>query len=821
MSGLYDTCALASSGSRWSPATFLRLGSALAILAAALASVPALAQASYEADSATSSDEIIVTAQRREQNAQDVGVAIAAFSGEQLANMGVVRTTDIAQLTPGVFVSGSIGGQSQQFSIRGVTQSDFNEAVEAPVAVYIDDVYVAAQQGQMLALYDIDRVEVLKGPQGTLFGRNATGGLVHTIVAKPKTDALGGFARAGYGRFNEVRGEGAINLPLSSSAAVRLSGYYTRIDNYWDNVFPQGVVPGAPVNFAAPGIQVTPAGEDEGGSETYAGRAQLLLEPTEDLSIRFTLAGAKQKLSTGPYTSDAVIGTYDSLGRLINSERVSPTETRIAIGPGGSNYTAPTGGAITGRAPGATWFGYVPIDPETLTLSKDFARSDLNRVSSWTAAAHINYSIGAVDLASVTAYQRHRKFMAMDADATPTNLFAFLTRSTNEVLSQELRLSGGDAGIRWTAGAYYVDIKSDSTSTLSGPRGSFLANLVLGSATNGVDLNPRAQLHTKSISGFGQAEFKLADEWTFILGGRIIREHQVYDLTMNAYLNVDDYDIDTNVLLFPYSPVSPYHDERTMTLWSGKAQLEYRPVDKLLIYAGVNRGVKGGSYNAPGIGTTITADLLSYEPEVLWAYEGGLKYGGRGFSLNASAFYYDYQDYQAFLFANASGYVSNVQSKIYGVEFEVAAELVRGLRASVSGSFSHGEIKDFEIAPGVLRNVRPTYAPRTQLTATLNYELPQDVAGGRLSLNARGNYASGFYANIRNFDSDWMEGRTLLNLSMNWSQDPTGFSLSAYVNNITDKRYQMIGFNNVGNCGCADVSYGMPRTYGMTVGYNF
>src|SRR3546814_431981 len=150
-------------------------------------------------------------------------------------------------MTPGVFVSGSIGGQSQQFSIRGVTQSDFNESVEAPVAVYIDDVYVAAQQGQMLGLYDIDRVEVLKGPQGTLFGRNATGGLVHTIVAKPNTRAIEGYVKASYGRFNEFRSEGALNLPLSSSAALRVSGYYTRMDNYWTNLYPAGVVAGAPL----------------------------------------------------------------------------------------------------------------------------------------------------------------------------------------------------------------------------------------------------------------------------------------------------------------------------------------------------------------------------------------------------------------------------------------------------------------------------------------------------------------------------------------------------------------------------------------------
>lgn len=103
----------------------------------------------------------------------------------------------------------------------------------------------------------------------------------------------------------------------------------------------------------------------------------------------------------------------------------------------------------------------------------------------------------------------------------------------------------------------------------------------------------------------------------------------------------------------------------------------------------------------------------------------------------------------------------------------------------------------------------------------MNYEVPPDVVGGRLSFNAMGSYASGFYHNIRNFNSDWFGARTLLNLSMNWKQDPTGLSLTAFINNVTDKRYGMIGFNNVVNCGCSDESFGTPRTYGLTVGYRF
>jgi iron complex outermembrane receptor protein len=124
-------------------------------------------------------EEIVVTAQKREQNLQDVPIAITAFSGAQMNAMGVQESFDIATFTPGVHISGNLAGQNTQFSIRGVTQNDFNDIIEAPNAVYLDEGYIAVAQGQTFAVFDIDRVEILKGPQGTLFGRNATGGLVN------------------------------------------------------------------------------------------------------------------------------------------------------------------------------------------------------------------------------------------------------------------------------------------------------------------------------------------------------------------------------------------------------------------------------------------------------------------------------------------------------------------------------------------------------------------------------------------------------------------------------------------------------------------
>ncbi|WP_162854659.1 TonB-dependent receptor [Sphingobium estronivorans] len=784
----------------------------------ALAQTDATAQATGDARDA----DIVITAQRRAQRLQDVGIAVAAFEGDALKELGLSRSTDIAQITPGVYASGSYGGQTQQFTIRGVTQSAYADFLEVPVAVYIDDVYIPTQQGHMLSLFDIDRVEVLKGPQGTLFGRNATGGLVHTVIAQPDASAFSGYADLTYARFNEVKAEGAINVPLSSTAALRVSGYYSRIDDYWKNRYPEGLSAGAPGNF---GPALSPCCENLGGSRTYAGRAQFKWEPIDDLSIRLGLSGTKSRASVAPYTSVATIGTYNTAGGYVQNDRASSTETRLAIGPDGNNlptvgipfslFSFPGNGT---RAPGADWFGYVPLDAKDLELSSDYAIQDRNRASVWMATGHIDYKLGEVDLSSITAYQEHKKSFLLDADGGPVNFLAVGADAQTSAFSQEVRLSGGEDAFRWTGGAYYLDLRTHFHSGLMGARGSILA-AAFGRAADGIQLSPVGDLKTQSISAFGQVEIGLAEQWKVILGGRIIREHQEFASTGNAYASTDDYELQDDVVLFPFT--TPYSNERTKTLWAGKAQLEFRPSHDMLIYAGVNRGVKGGNYNAKGFGVAISDPDIPYKAETLIAYEAGFKYGDRAFSLNAAAFYYDYQDFQAFLFTNGAGLVKNQDSTIYGFDADLGVQLTNALRATVGASYSHAEIENYEVSPGVFRTVRPPFAPRAQATATVTYTVPAPVAGGELSFNALGNYASGFYHNLRNFRGNWFKGRTIFNLSAAWKQEPTGLSLTAYVNNLFDKRYGQIGFDNTTLCGCTLESYGPPRTYGLTIGYRF
>ena len=239
--------------------TKARLLPCLPAIAIAIAA-PAFAQNETTDNASVFQDDIVVTAQKRSENAQDVAISITAYSGDQLRALGIERSDEIATFTPGVHTGGSLAGQNTQFTIRGVTQNDFNDIVEAPNAVYLDEGYIGIAQGQSFAVYDIDRVEVLKGPQGTLFGRNATGGLVHYISRLPSLSQFEGYVDARFGVMdspsspNVFTVEGAVGGPLiQDKLGVRAAVRWNRQQPYLINLYPQGAVSGPPGTGAASG----------------------------------------------------------------------------------------------------------------------------------------------------------------------------------------------------------------------------------------------------------------------------------------------------------------------------------------------------------------------------------------------------------------------------------------------------------------------------------------------------------------------------------------------------------------------------------------
>jgi iron complex outermembrane recepter protein len=805
--------------------------SALVLLIGGLAESGSIAAPTTE-PSADALSEIVVTAQRREQNLQDVGIAITVFTGEELRERGISVSTDIADLTPGVHMSGSLAGQSQQFSIRGVTQNDFNDSIEAPIAVYIDDAYIPTQQGQTMSLFDIARVEVLKGPQGTLFGRNATGGLAQFVVNRPTRD-FEGYGDVSYGRFGSAKVEAAASGPLSELLAARLSVFYDHLDNFWKNDYPAGAAPNLPLSFGPPLSQCC---SDEGGHKTYAGRLQLEAKPNDQLDIRFVASGSKRTLSTAPYTSVATTAVVDAQGRVIDSVLTGPNDTRTIIGPGGANYFNPAlfplQGAQTGigfgpapglRFPGNTWFGYKPLNPQNLQLSVAYASPDANTDSAYSGTLHVDYDFGNVTLASISNALSFAKMYMMDATGEPENINQYGTRSRGSSFSQELRLSGSRERLHWQGGVYFLHVNTHGTDGLLGSTGSLFAG-VFNESLTGVDPVADRTLKTDSTSLFGQMEYEFAPKWTVIAGARGINEKQDYHLAYYAFANANDYKVDTGTVLFPL-PYTPFSDARTQHLWAGKLQIEFRPVEGLLTFLGLNRGVKAGSYNAKIFDGTpnVAASQIPYKPEVLVSVEGGIKWIDQShrYSIGASVYHYDYHDYQAFLFTNNTGIVQNVPDRTTGFEFESTVKLMSDLEANVGYAYLDAKIPNYEIAPGVFKDVRPTFSSKQQANVGLTYTVPRDVVGGKLSFNTDLSYSSSFYDNLRNFTSEELSGRTLANAAVNWNGGKPGLRLGAYVKNIADKRYPIVGFDSSPNCGCSIEAYGMPRIYGVTVGASF
>lgn len=773
--------------------------------------------------------EVVVTAQRKSERLQDVGIAVSAYSGAALRTQGVANSLDIAKFTPGLSISGTQGGQGEQFSIRGVTQADYNDAIEAPVAVYVDDVYISSQQGQGLAMYDIARVETLKGPQGTLFGRNATGGLVNFIVNKAILGQTSGFLDATYGTFDQTTLEGAYNQPIGENLAVRLSGIWDRHGSIWKNVYPQGMLSGAPLSFGAP--PVSPGGQNEGGDDQLGGRLQLLWKPTDTLQIRWSGSAYRDNLSTSPWTSTPTVPEINSSGQQVGEIYASPTETRAAIGPNGANYYNPAVLPFEGflyspnnngqRAPGASWFGYVPVNIDDRKLSVGYARSDLNTFRAYNSTLHVDDDLGWAQVASVTSASNYVKDFLLDVTGSPVDGLTYATKSNILTLSQELRLSGGAPNLTWSTGVYYLYIDAKDQQGLIGPTGSALA-AAFGLTPGGVDLMSLYTLRTNSGSLFGQATWEFLPKWSLIIGVRGIYEQQNYNFFAGAFADFNNYAINTNKLLFQTLP--SYQNSRNELLWAGKAQLEYRPDHGLLFYLGVNRGVKAGSYNAQvfeGV-PALAPSQIPYRPEELVSLEGGFKLTGPSnrYTLDASAFHYWYHNYQSFSFLSLSSLVQNLNASTNGAEVEGSLLIAKGLRVGAAGSWLDATVLDLPIATGVLRNAPPTYAPKYSARMNVNYAVPFDIRGGKLDFGAVLSYQSSFSTNARNFAGERFPGQTLIDFNGTWSS-PSGLSVSFFLKNAFDERYKTVGLDLATICGCNLEAYGMPRTAGVTLGYKF
>lgn len=732
-------------------------------------------------------EEVTVTAQKRAQSAQDVGISITAFSGEQLKAMGYTNAQEVTAMAPGVSTLQPNGEANYSIGIRGVASSDFTTNVESPVALYVDQVYISQMSGAGFMLFDIDRVEILRGPQGTLFGRNATGGLVHYVTVKPDQE-FGGYGSLSYGRFNRVKFQGAINIPVSDKLAVRASVATHQGDGYVTNLL-------------QPSLKLNNANET-------AGRFQLLFTPNEDIELLLNARFGQQDIRTGFFK---------------NVSAAKPD------------------GILTPTVPNTTLGNYLDTNPDVFTGSYDKPGHNKLNTSGFTGT--LKWNLGWADLISISDYQTTKRDYIEDSDASPANYFRFFLTTDAKQFSQELRLSGDTDRMNWVTGFYYMDLDINDTN------GGILPGLVAAVfgpvdvvGFNGIK-NPY-QTKTKTWSLFGQIEYRLTDQMSLIGGFRYIDEKKshFYRDVLYMYPDTSLSGLDPNAVEVG-DAVTPYNGKRHDKNWAARLQANYRPNENTLFYASWNRGVKSGGFNAPLLPTDIfvTNDFMNYSPEKLDAYEVGFKLDfadGRA-RLNGAAYYYNYKNYQAFAIVGLDTFTLNADSKNKGFELELQLNPTEGMDVQFGIAYIDAKVRDvpgitIDVAtpagnapaalPGV-SEVRPVQTPKWNLNGLIRHEFP--VGPGAVAVQVDGQYRSEHTFGLLSTQALTSKGYFVGNASITYLPTDQDWSLRVYVKNFTGKNYLVQTFDlsgtvaNGGLFGLVEQYYGRPRTWGVNVSYKF
>lgn len=753
-------------------------------------------------------EEVVVTAQKREQSLQDVGIAVTAFTGDQLKQLGYTNAQQVTAMSPGVTTIQPNGPSSFFVSVRGVGQNDFSgDHQESPVAIYVDEAYVSAASGAGFQLFDIERTEVLRGPQGTLFGRNATGGLVHYVTKKP-TEDFEAYAEATIGRYHQVKVEGAVSGPLSDTVSGRLSFVKNEHDAYVKNTI----------------------GKDLNNGDDWAVRGQLLFEIGEDAEWLVSARAAEQDIDSGFFEhSSARVNPATGLGEDFNGPDLVGTPASAA-----TSWQEPNNGVHTGSY---NFIGH-------------------NKIESWGVTSNLEWSFDNFDVVAITDFWHLEKDYIEDSDAGPSDFFNFYLTSDLDQVSQEFRISGERDAMRWVAGAFYLNIEGDFAN--GGPAENFFsAALGVPLAGTGAGLSNPFDTETESYALFGQLEFDLSEDFTLIAGLRWSQEEKTsnYNSSLVSFASPNDLTIlDPDPLglggtYFSFNKNGATSGgvdvsggtfnsdwaEIDKDLVTAKLELDWRVDEETLVYASYNRGIKAGGFNAPLDSTDLIdgdpanggPEEMKFDEEVLNAYEIGFKttlFDGLA-RLNGAAYYYDYNDYQAFRLEGLTQYVFNTDAEVKGWELELQATPMEGLDVLLGVGYIDNTVEDaYQLPGGGLVDRTAVLTPEWNVNGLVRYEWP--VFDGMVAVQADFTYMDDHYFQLKNSPVGAEDAYTITNARVSYTSANETWVLAGFVNNLTDKEYRSMVFDlagtpAAGGFGMAENYYGAPRWWGVSLSYNW
>jgi len=733
-------------------------------------------------------EEVLVTAQKRSENIQDVPVSIQAFSGDELSALGVRRLRDVVQFTPGLTMNASSVAETDTvFTVRGIGMNSVNSNQNPAVMMYLDEVPLPTHILLGMSLFDIDRMEVLKGPQGTLYGRNTTGGAIRVMPRRP-TREFSATGRVEFTRFDGIETEAAVGGPLTETLSARFAANIQRQQRGWQTL----VVPDK--NLFGPGVD-----ENNGEIDRAAYRLSLLWEPSESFDALFTIDYGRDESEsmafkhTGNQRVDdpSQLCSFNFTGIRNEEECASFGQVRDAVGGD------PVGSTIVLQ----------DRNPDERVVLANFGLGNRIDSESGGAALTLNADLARMQFTSVTGYRELSRTVPNDQGGAPFNTNEVLQFDDVESFTQEFRLASDESwgDLKWIVGLFYSNDDIANT-TIADFRDALPFS---GRFTTSFDQN------TEGVSAFGQVEYQLANQWRVSAGLRYTDE----DRNLDFFGNLEG----TGPV-----PIEEFRPDSINTSeFGGRLSLDYTPSENVLVYASVNRGFKSGGFPA-AIAFSIP-QLQPFEEEILTAYEIGFKSSfaqDRG-RLNVVGYYYDWEDFQAATAVDRVDPVSGQEvrvvvltnagdAEIKGIEAELAYQLSDTVRFQVGANFM-----DRDIVSGNFEGDTPAHAPQWNVSGQLGYTATQTFKGLRPFGTVNVSYISEQEFILANSPGAVVDEYTLVDLNLGLVTEDERWTFSGFVRNLTDKTYVSEVFGPGSTFLPTRTLFGPPRIYGASIEYTF
>jgi iron complex outermembrane receptor protein len=741
--------------------------------------------------------DIVVTAQRRAENMQDVPIAVSAFNGADLDNNHVQGLSDLVGRAPGFVINSFTPGQPE-IAIRGIGTKEDGAGASDSTLVMVDGVYFATRTATNIDIFDLERVEVLRGPQGTLFGKNAIAGVVNYVTRKPSNE-FELRLRQTVGRFSQFDTAAAMNMPITDKLAARFSfsrrdddGYIYQLPNIPPSKLPYG----------------THRSDAIGGSNRFAWRAAAGWKPDDTVNVLLALDGARDRLGADNREPVGSAGPLHNCGCASDSLAVNR-----AFGGDRSPYSY--AGDVIG-------YSNRDIFGAMLQVDKEFSFATLTVLGAYRDSSYDNVldsgGLPAAPVIDMTGGHGNPNAILL---GPATSGFTFdnvdVVNEDAKQYTGEIRLTSPDAGrLRWVAGLY------GSAEDIDRSEGVGFDSLADASLVPQFAISEQS-FEGRGAAGYLQASYRFSDRFTLTAGGRYSYEKKKIAVTNRIPTSPGI------MLLLEAFPLTRGEADWDNFTW--KISADYKPADDMMVYATISTGFKSGGFT--GTATTAVGATTPFNPEKATNYEIGGKFDlfDRRVRLNIAGFYIDYSDLQVTRFFQppTSGFGEFItenaaDATIKGIEAELTVRPSDWLEVGGTYSYLDAKYDSFYGTPdisgtGDFSGNRMRQAP--QHLASGYVELSQTTASGaRITAHVSGRYQSKLYTNADNNPLDVIPGYFIGDAWLSWTAPDRRWDIQGWVKNFTDKAYRTHVFTQRGNR-LAVATFGAPVTYGMTVSFTY